>query len=71
MSVLPIFYSKPSKDPYRRVYELSQVCEINQVHNVTADVMKIEFFPPLLRDQAKDWFLNFGKEFTSWTEIEE
>ena len=63
--------SKPSKDPYRHVDELSQVCEINQIHNVSADVMKMKLFPATLRDRAKDWFLKLGKEFTSWIEMEE
>ena len=71
MSMLPIFHGKPSEDPYRHVDELSQVCEINQIHNVSADVMKMKLFPPTLRDRAKDWFLKLGKEFTSWTEMEE
>ena len=65
MSMLPIFYGKPSEDPYRHVDELSQVCEINQIHNVSADVMKIKLFPATLRDRAKDCFLKLGKEFTS------
>ena len=70
MSVLPIFYGKPSEDPYRYVDELSQVCEINQIHNVSSNVMKMKLFPPTLGDRTKDWFLKLGKEFTSWTEIE-
>ena len=71
MSMLPIFYGKPSEDPYRHVDEVSQVCEINQIHNVSADIMKMKLFPTTLRDRAKDWFLKLGKEFTSWTEMEE
>ena len=71
MSMLPIFHGKPSEDPYRHVDELSQVCEINQIHNVSADVMKMKLFPATLRDRAKDWFLKLGKELTSWIEIEE
>ena len=67
MSMLPIFHGKPSEDPYRHVDELSQVCEINQIHNVSEDVMKMELFPDTLRDRAKDWFLKLGKEFTTWT----
>ena len=67
MSMLPIFHDKPSEDPYRHVDELSQVCEINQIHNVSADVIKMELFPDTLRDRAKDWFLKLGKEFTTWT----
>ena len=63
MSMLPIFHGKPSKDPYRHVDKLSQVCEINQIHNVTADVMKMKLFPATLRNRAKDWVLNLGKEF--------
>ena len=47
------------------------MCEINQVHNVSADVMKMKLFPSTLRDRAKDWFLNLGKEFTTWTEMDE
>ena len=61
MSMLPIFYGKPSEDPYRHVDELSQVCEINQIHNVLADVMKMKIFSATLRDRAKDWFLKLGK----------
>ena len=57
MSMLPIFHGKASEDPYRHVDELSQVCEINQIHNVSADVMKMKLFPATLRDRAKDWFL--------------
>ena len=71
MSMLPIFHGKPSEDHYRHVDELSQVCEINQIHNVSADVMKMKLFPATLRDRAKDWFLKLRKEFTSWTEMEE
>ena len=69
--MLPIFHGKPSEDRYRHVDELSQVCEINHIQNVPADIMKIKIFPATLRDQAKDWFLKLGKEFYSWTEIEE
>ena len=54
MSMLPIFHGKPSEDPYRHVDKLSQVCEINQIHNVLADVMKMKLFPATLRDRAKD-----------------
>ena len=71
MSMLPILYGKPSEDPYRHVDELSQVCEINHLQNVPADTMKMKLFPATLRDRAKDWFLKLGKEFTSWTEMEE
>ena len=71
MSMLPIFHGKPSEDPYRHVDELSQVCEINHLQNVLADTMKMKLFPATLRDRAKDWFLKLGKEFTSWTEMEE
>ena len=60
MSMLPIFYGKPSKDPYKHIEELSQVCEINQIHNVSADVMKMKLFSATLRDRAKDWFLKLG-----------
>ena len=68
--MLPIFHGKPSKDPYRHVDELSQVCEINHLQNVPTDTMKMKLFPATLRDRAKDCFLKFGKEFTSWTEME-
>ena len=71
MRMLPIFHGKPSEDPYRHVDELSQVCEINHLQNVIADTMKMKLFPATLRDRAKDWFLKLGKEFTSWTEMEE
>ena len=67
MSMLPIFHCKPSKDPYRHVDELSQVCQLNQIHNVPTDVMAMKLFLATLRDQEKDWFLNLGKEFISWT----
>ena len=71
MSMLPIFHGKPFEDPYRHVDELSQGCEINQIHNVSADVMKMKLFSATLRDRAKDWFLKSGKEFNSWTKMEE
>ena len=71
MSMLPIFYGKPSEDPYRHVDELSQVCEINHLQNVPADTMKMKLFAPTLIDRAKHWFLKLGKEFTSWTELVE
>ena len=44
MSMLPIFDGKPSEDPYRHVDELSQVCEINKIHDVSVDVMKMKLF---------------------------
>ena len=52
--MLLIFNGKPSEDPNRHVDELSQVCEINQIHNVSADVMKMKLFFATLRDRAKD-----------------
>ena len=57
MSMLPISYGKPSEDPYRHVDELSQVGEINQIHNISADIMKRKLFRASIRDRAKDWFL--------------
>ena len=71
MSMLPIFHGKLSEDPYRHIDELSQVCEINHLQNIPANTMKMKLFPTTLRDRAKDWFLKLGKEFTSWTEMEE
>ena len=53
------------------VDELSQVCEINHLQNILADTMKMKLFPAKRRDRAKDWFLKLGKEFTSWTEMDE
>ena len=35
-------HGKPSEDPNRHVDKLSQVCEINQIHNVSTDVMKMK-----------------------------
>ena len=69
--MLPIFHGKASEDPYRHVDKLSQVCEINQIHNVPADVMKMKLFPATFRDRANDWFLKLGKEFTTWAEMDE
>ena len=54
MSMLPIFHGKPSKYSYRQVDELSQVYEINQIHKMWKDVMKMKLFPTTLRDRAKD-----------------
>ena len=47
------------------------MCEINQIHIVPVDVMKIKLFAITLGDRAKDWFLNFWKEFTTKTTMEE
>ena len=58
MSMVPNVYGKPSKDPYRHVDKLSQVCEINQIHNVVTYVMTMKLFPAILKDRAKDWFVN-------------
>ena len=71
MSMLPIFHGKPSEDPYRHIDELYQVCEIIHLQNVPADMMKMKLFLATLQDRAKDSFLKLGKEFTSWTEMEE
>ena len=71
ISMLPIFHCKPFEDPYRHVDELTQVCEIKQMHNVSADVMKMKLFHASLGDQAKDWFLKLEKGFTNWIEMEE
>ena len=71
MSMLSIFHGNPFEDPHKHVDKLSQVCEINQIHIQSADVMKMKLFPTTLRDRAKDWFLKLGKEFTSWTDMEE
>ena len=70
-SMLPIFHAKPFEDPYRHVDEHSQVCEISHLQNVPADTMKMKLFPTTLGDRTKDWFFKLGKEFSSWTEIDE
>ena len=64
ISMLPIFHGKPFEDSYRHLDELNQVCEINQIHNVSADVMRMKLFCATLRDRAKDWFLKLGKNST-------
>ena len=71
MSMLPSFHGKPYEDSYRNVHEQTQVFETNQIHNVSADMMKMKLFPVTLKDQAKDCFLKLGDEFTSYTEMEE
>ena len=53
MSMLPIFPSKPSEDAYRHVDELSQVCEINHLHDVLADTIKMKLFPAPLETEPK------------------
>ena len=50
MSMLPIFHGKTSQDLHRHRDELNQVCKHNQIYNVLADVMKMKFFPAILRD---------------------
>ena len=47
------------------------MCKINQINNVSADVMKMKLFPAGLRDRAKDLFLKLRKAFTTSTEMEE
>ena len=59
------------KDPYRHVGELNQVCEINQIYNVSLDVMKMKLFHPTVKDRAKELFLKLGEKFTTWIEMEE
>ena len=71
MSMLSIFHDKPFEDSYRHIDELCQVCEINQIHNVSSYVMKMKLFPATLRDSTKEWFLKSGKVFTFWTNMEE
>ena len=61
MSMLPILHGMPSEDPYRHIEKLSQVCEVNQIQNVSIDVPNLA----IVRDRAKDWFLKLGKEFTT------
>ena len=51
--MLPIFHGKPFEDPYRHVDELSQVCEINHLQNVPADMMMMKLFPATLRDRGQ------------------
>ena len=71
MSMLPTFHNIPFKDRCRHIDELSQVCKINQIHNVLADMMKNKLFPTGLRDRANDWFLKLPKEFTTSTKMED
>ena len=71
MSMLPIFHDKSSKDPYRQINKLIQICKINQIHNVPKNLMKMKLFPATIRDRTKDWFLKLGKEFTTWIEMKE
>ena len=56
MSMLSIFHGKPSEDPYGHVDKLYQVCEINHIHNVLADTMKMNLLPANLTDRVKDYF---------------
>ena len=50
MSMLPIFHGKILEVLYRHVDELSQECEINHIHNVPANIMKMRLFSATLRD---------------------
>ena len=45
MIMLPIFHGKPYEDPYKHIDELIQVCEINHIQNVPADIIKMKLFP--------------------------
>ena len=53
------------------MYLHSQVCEIHQVLNILASILKIKLFPATLLDKAKDWFLKLVKKVTSWAKIGE
>ena len=57
LGLLPTFHGLPSEDPYRHVDEFSQVCEFNQFHNVPSETAKMRFFPFMLKERAKEWFL--------------
>ena len=60
MSILPIFDGKSSEDLYRHGDELSQVGEINQIHNVSEVVMKMKLFPATQRP-SQGLILKLGK----------
>ena len=49
----------------RHVDELAQVYEINEIHNVPTDVMKMKLSPmtQVLVFKAKDWFSSQGLVF--------
>ena len=53
MIMLPIFHGKPFEDPYRHVEELSLVCKINEIHNLSTDVIKMKLFPLPLEIELK------------------
>ena len=69
LCLLPTFHGLPSEDPYRHVYEFSQVCEFIQFHNVPSETAKMCFFPFTLKERAKEWFFTLGREFDSWRDI--
>ena len=63
LGLLPTFYELSTEDPYRHVDEFSQVCELNQFHNVPFETAKMLFFPFTLKERAKEWFFTLGCEF--------
>ena len=71
LGLLPTFHGLPLEDPYRHVDEFSQVCEINQFHNVPFETAKMRFFPFTLKERAKEWFFTLGREFGSWRDMED
>lgn len=71
LSLLPTFLGLSSEDPYRHVDEFNQVCEFNQFHNVSIETAKMRLFSFTLKERAKDWFISLGREFNSWSEIED
>ena len=54
LGLLPTFHKLPSEDLYRHVDEFSQVCELNQFHNVPSEMAKMRFFPFTLKERAKE-----------------
>ena len=53
MPLLPTFHGMESENPYSHIREFEEVCNTFKGDISNVDLMRLEFFPPTLKDKDK------------------
>ena len=53
--LLPTFHGMESENPYSHIREFEEVCSTFKEDISNVDMMRLKFFPLILKDKAKIW----------------
>ena len=68
--LLPTFHGMESENPYSHIREFEEVCNTFKEDASNMDMMRLKFFPLILKDKAKIWLNSLRpRTIRNWTEM--